>query len=129
MSYDVHITRAEEWSESETAPISLEEWIVYVRSDTELRIEVIDGRYSFPLPDGQVVSMKVKGLVEWMSKGDQPAREPLAWFSWSGGIISTKNPDMRTRRKMFAIATSLHAKVQGDEGEIYGADGTAQTAP
>jgi hypothetical protein len=129
MSYDVHITRAEEWSESETAAITLEEWIAYARSDPELRIEALDGRYSFPLPDGEVVSMNVKGLVAWLGKGDQPSRVPLAWFSWSGGIVSTKNPDIATRRKMFAIATSLHAKVEGDEGEIYDANGAGQPGP
>jgi hypothetical protein len=129
MSYDVHITRAEEWSQSETAPITLEEWIACARSDAELRIEVIDGRYTSPLPDGQVLSMNVKGLVAWLGKVGQPARQPLAWFSWSHGIIDARNPDIATLRKMFAIATSLHAKVQGDEGEIYGADGAAQPGP
>jgi hypothetical protein len=48
MSYDVHITRAEEWSENKRTPITLEEWVAYAKSDPELRVDVIDGRTESP---------------------------------------------------------------------------------
>jgi hypothetical protein len=40
-----------------------------------------------------------------------------------GDHISVKNPDASILRKMHQIALSLKAKVQGDDGEEYGADG------
>src|SRR2546427_3534072 len=35
MGYDIHITRAESWTQSQTHQISLEEWLRYVASDAE----------------------------------------------------------------------------------------------
>jgi hypothetical protein len=128
MGYDIHITRAEEWSESETTPITLEEWIAHARSDPALRVDVIDGRADSTLPDGQVLSIKVKGLVAWFGKGAEPSRQPLAWFSWSEGSIDARNPDTATLRKMHEIAKALNARVQGDEGELYNADGQPQAS-
>lgn len=43
MGYDVHITRAEDWSENEDAPISLEEWERFVDGDPELRPDPDNG--------------------------------------------------------------------------------------
>jgi hypothetical protein len=37
--------------------------------------------------------------------------------------VVVKNPDQEILKKMWSIADSLSAKVQGDEGELYGADG------
>ena len=34
MGYDVHITRAREWHESDTTPITLDEWLAYVARDS-----------------------------------------------------------------------------------------------
>jgi hypothetical protein len=39
MGYDVHITRAEDWTESESAPIGLDEWLRYVAGDHEMRLD------------------------------------------------------------------------------------------
>jgi len=47
----------------------------------------------------------------------------MAWFWHFRDHISVKNPDEAILAKMYKIATSLNAKVQGDEGEIYGPDG------
>jgi hypothetical protein len=35
-----------------------------------------------------------------------------------------KNPDTEILKKMWLIAQSLGAKVQGDDGETYGEDGS-----
>jgi hypothetical protein len=50
------------------------------------------------------------------------------WFDENGPAISLDewaavDPDPKILRKMFVIAQNLAAKVQGDEGEIYGSDG------
>jgi hypothetical protein len=129
MSYDVHITSAEEWSENETAPITLEEWVACAKSDPELRVDVIDGRTESPLPDGRVVSFKVKGLVAWLGQADPHTRKVLAWFAWYSGNIDTRAPDRATLRKMYEIAEALQARVQGDEGEIYDAAGEPYAEP
>ncbi|HTO85320.1 MAG TPA: hypothetical protein VMQ73_24080 [Methylomirabilota bacterium] len=125
MSYDVHIARAPDWSESETAAITLEEWIAYARSDLELRVEVVDGRTESTLPTGEILSKKVKGLVAWLGQHGKT----LAWFSHSGGSIDSRNPDTATLRKMHAIAEALSARVQGDEGEFYDASGEVHDVP
>ena len=39
MGYDVHITRAEHWTESDSTPIGLDEWLSYVGSDPEMRLD------------------------------------------------------------------------------------------
>ena len=36
--YDVHITRAKEWTESKKTPIPLDDWIQYVKNDAEFRV-------------------------------------------------------------------------------------------
>ena len=38
MGYDVHITRADHWTESERRPIAAEEWLALVERDSELAI-------------------------------------------------------------------------------------------
>ena len=63
------------------------------------------------------------GLSVWTgySKPGQDGNQ--AWFGLWGGNVVVKNPDPEIRRKMYAIALWLAAKVQGDDGEIYGPDG------
>jgi hypothetical protein len=39
VGYDVHITRAGESSDSEATPITLDEWLAYVASDPEMRLD------------------------------------------------------------------------------------------
>jgi hypothetical protein len=41
-------------------------------------------------------------------------------FDFRDGRIVVKNPDQATIAKMVAIAESLGARVQGDDGELYG---------
>ncbi len=39
MGYELRITRAPHWTESETDPITLAEWLQYVASDSEMRLD------------------------------------------------------------------------------------------
>ena len=58
------------------------------------------------------------GVVEERRVGDGHA-----WFSYRDGEITVKDPDREISRKMFTIAVALKARVQGDEGETYDANG------
>jgi hypothetical protein len=112
MGYDVRITRAEDWRESEATPITLEEWLAYVASDPEMRL---DGFAEARNPKtGEIIRYKSPGLSVWTaSSGGAALMDHLC------GNIVVKNPDSAILRKMCAIAERLGARVQGDEGEMY----------
>ncbi len=116
MGYDLHITRANEWSESEADPISLDEWIRHVESDREMRL---DGHAEARSPDGSVIRIESPGLAVWLKYPKHGEGETMAWFYWHRGEISVKNPDEEIIRKMKVIAQALGARVQGDDSEYY----------
>jgi hypothetical protein len=101
MGWEIHITRAESWADSEKHPITAEEWLALVEADPDL---VID-----PRDNGPYFALWVRHWVQ----GDHP------WFDWFVGAIETKNPDRKTLGKALEIAQRLGARVQGDDGEEY----------
>jgi hypothetical protein len=101
VGYDVHIARAEEWFDSGETPITLEEWIAYAESDSDLRRNPDNG----------------EGFYDLRVGSDE------TWLDWFDGELLTKNPTESVRAKMVQIAADLGANVQGDEGERYGPDG------
>jgi hypothetical protein len=113
MAYRVHITRADRWSESDSHPITLEEWIAHARSDPELRFE--GGAAEVASPRGEKIRMQDPGRTLWSC----PRIGASVWFHCRGGKVSVRSPDRNTLMKMFQIATRLRARVQGDEGETY----------
>jgi hypothetical protein len=100
VGYEFHITRAENWVESDQRPITAEEWLAVVAADPELRIDEENGPY----------------FAVWSGPCSY---EGGGWFDWSDGCISTKNPDRAILGKMLRLATQLGAVVQGDDGEVY----------
>jgi hypothetical protein len=100
MGYDVHITRAADWTDSESDPITPAEWLGFVAADPELRLapECGFGEY----------------FATWTVDGVE-----RTWFDLGEGDIQTKNPERDTIRKMLEIAARFGAKVQGDDGEVY----------
>jgi hypothetical protein len=98
MDYDLHITRAEFWAESDAEPIAEDEWLRVVDDDPQLRSDP-----------------KNAGYTLWLG----PSKHEKPWFHWSRGNISTKNPDRPIVAKMLEIANRLGASVQGDDGESY----------
>jgi|GEM_PF-1056906 len=102
MGYDVHITRAESWAENEGHWIAAEEWLRVVEEDEELRLD--------PHPSNG----------PYMALWNGPSEGPEPWFNWSDGNVYTKNPDAPLLAKMIELAEKLNAKVQGDDGEVYG---------
>jgi hypothetical protein len=99
MGYDLYITRAEHWTDSEASPITVAEWCTLVKQDDDLTITGMQGEY----------------FAVW--NGESEFEEP--WLDWHAGRIFTKNPDEPLIEKMIAIAERLNARVQGDDGEIY----------
>jgi hypothetical protein len=99
MGYDLHITKARDWSQNEGFEISADEWLRIVEEDEELSLAVVNGPY----------------FALWSGKSTYP--DP--WFDWFGGNIYTKNPDEPMIEKMVSMAKRLKGKVQGDDGEIY----------
>lgn len=99
MGYDLHITRAENWTENEDQWITSDEWLSVVESDRELTLNTINGPF----------------FTDWSVE----SRYESPWFDWSEGNIFTKNPDKKIIEKMLQLADRLNAQVQGDDGEIY----------
>ncbi len=100
MGYEVHITRADDWSDNDATPIEAEEWLGVVEADPELTIQAENGPY----------------FAAWSGACSYPGG---GWFDWSAGNISTKNPDRAILGKMLRLASLLGASVQGDDGEVY----------
>ena len=119
MGYDVHISRKDEWFSDEGNEISLDEWKQYVESDPDMRL---DNFAEAKTPEG-VLRVESEGLSVWVGYSGHEADGNMAWFEYYDGNIKVKNPDEEILKKMFSIAQSLDAKVQGDECEIYDENG------
>jgi len=120
MGYDVHITRRDDWWEEGGPEISRAEWFHYINNDTSLQLSrsvIVENN------KGDPVSLKADSLAVWLEwpHREEGVSESLLWHS--EGNIYAKNPDRETLAKMHAIAGTLKAKVQGDDGEVYGASG------
>ena len=115
MGYDVHITRAAEWSESESVPISLAEWLDYVANDPEMRLD----NFAEAVVSGRVLRYENVGLAVWTSYPGRAAGGRPPWFDYRSGRVVVKNPDDMILDKMREIASALDGRVVGDEGELY----------
>lgn len=122
IGYDLHITRAIDGTETETAPIPLEEWVACVRADPEMHLDEqveATGYAELKTPDGKTIRWKSEGVASWTGSSLFGLKKHTAWFRHNEGEIIVKNPDKKTVKKMCAIAIALKAQVQGDEGEVY----------
>jgi hypothetical protein len=115
MGYDIHITRAPDWTASEAFPISLEEWLDCAARDSEMRL---DG-FAEAWVGQSVLRVESEGLAVWTAYSRHEVGGNMAWFSFCYGRIVVKNPDDEILGKMRQIATRLQANVIGDEGETY----------
>jgi len=116
MGYDVHITRAEDWTKSEANPITLDEWLACIASDPEIRLDAVAEART---PRGDVLRTESKGLAVWTAWSNDGEDDNHAWMAHRRGRIVVKNPDSAILMKMCEIAQRLGARVQGDEGEFY----------
>jgi len=119
MGYEVHITRKENWFD-EGPEISLVEWLDLVGADPEMRN---DGYAEAIVGGGSVLRVDDPSMSVWIAYSGHLQDGNMAWMWYGQGNIAAKNPDVEILRKMADIARRLSAKVQGDEGEVYGADG------
>lgn len=120
MGYDVHITRKQHWSDEDGEEIPLAEWLAVVEADAGMRL---DGYAEASLKDGAVLRIENEGLSVWTEWSGHGRGGGMAWFDHSRGSIAVKNPDPEILRKMWELAQTLSASVQGDEGELYGPSG------
>ena len=115
MGYDVHITRAEHWIESESNPITLDEWLTYVASDPEMRLD----NFAEAEVNGEILRVENDGLTVWTAYTGHGLNGNMAWFDHRDGSVVVKNPDDEILSKMRHIAEVFRANVIGDEGEFY----------
>jgi len=100
MGWEVHLTRAEDWSQSDERPIAADEWLAVVEGDPELRIDRANGPY----------------FAVWSGPCSYPEG---GWFDWTDGCITTKHPDRAILGKLLQLGEKLGGVVQGDDGEVY----------
>lgn len=96
MGWEMHITRAESWSDSETQPIGSEEWVQLVNHDEELAFDRRNGEFH----------------AIW--KGQE-----TCWLEWNDGEIYSKSPTQPLYEKMLEIATALNAHLRDDDDRPY----------
>ncbi|TCP57575.1 hypothetical protein EV586_10216 [Tumebacillus sp. BK434] len=110
MSYDVHITRAAEFYESDNHPISLSEWQTIIQADPELEART---EITMTTPSGDTLSMSGgPGLAVWRFDGLD------YYLIYRDSHISTRYSD-DVIDKLKELAARLDARVIGDEGEEY----------
>ena len=118
MGYELHITRRDHWADTEIVDIPIDEWLSYIKTDNEL--ELTNG---YEIKIGSESQFQNRpGYCEWNAHPTEKDPDSRPWFAYWNGSIDTKNPDVPTIRKMLIIASSLNAKVQGDDGEFYDED-------
>src|SRR6185503_14155155 len=104
----------DDWTEAESNPITLDEWIAYLRSDSTMRL---DRFAEIPLPEGGFLRTDRSGVAVWLEYSRDGVDSNHAWFDWQQGRVAVKNPDEEILRKMYSIAQELRARVLGDDGE------------
>ncbi|MGI9391582.1 MAG: hypothetical protein ACR2O1_16110 [Boseongicola sp.] len=125
MGYDVHITRKEDWSDDSGPSISRDEWIGYVGDDKSMRL---DREAVVENAQGEAFSVQDETLAVWTEWTSREEGKNEAWMWCSHGNVMAKNPDGAILQKMFLIADSMGAKLQGDDGEVYNSIGEVDAA-
>ena len=129
MGYDLHITRKKNWDGFEDergAEVSFDEWTTLVNVDRDMRL---DGFCEVPLADGRKFRHADPSIAVWTAWSHHGEAGDMAWFSLRHGNVVVKNPDREIRRKMWWLARSLKAKVQGEGCEFYDRFGNPPAIP
>jgi hypothetical protein len=111
VSWYVHITRAQRWTEGERHPITRQEWLAYVDSDAELRRVTsaeVEEHKPFVKPDD----------AAWIEPRGDGGDRVLAWLGYHKGVIDVRNPHAETLQKMADIAEDLKANVVDEEDNL-----------
>ncbi|MCP4148723.1 MAG: hypothetical protein GY757_13330 [bacterium] len=123
MGYEIHITRAEDWLDSENSPISLEEWVAFIEKNDDFRL---DGYAETTSNQGVTIRVENAGLAVWTAYSDHEEGKRMVWFNYCNGRIVVKNPDKEIIKRMYRVARYFNAAVQGDDGEIYNEKGKSE---
>lgn len=113
MGYNLHITKAAEWSQSSANPISEIEWKTAVAADGRLQMDTT-ARALNPKTH-EIIQVSNPLMASWV---DPKTNEKHYFYYWRGEI-SVKNPSESAIKKMKELALRLGAHVLGDEGEPY----------
>ncbi|WMW82037.1 hypothetical protein RF679_07050 [Undibacterium cyanobacteriorum] len=111
--YDLHITRANEWTLSSKKPISERELKAAVASDAELKMDTTASA------ENPITRERIQVTNRLMASWIDPTTKEKHYFYYFRGEIIVKNPSENTIAKMKAVAKKLSARVQGDDGEWY----------
>jgi hypothetical protein len=115
MGYNIGIARAANLFDGRDNPISDDEFRVVAGADPEL--EYVREDYSKRIrADGGVEET----FHPWVYVAHP--RRPSIWLI--DGVATSKNADDQTIAKLFELAQQLEARVLGEEGEEYDADGS-----
>ena len=101
LGYNVHITRASDWTDSESNSIRIDEWLAYIGSDPEMRL---DNFADAQTPAGSVIRYENAGVAVWVAWSRTGVDGNQAWFDYRQGRIVVKNPDDAILGKMCIIA-------------------------
>ncbi|MGY3186250.1 hypothetical protein [Lysinibacillus sp. TE18511] len=107
VSYNFHITRADDWADSVDNPITLEELIEYFNGKS-------DFEYSETFSTSAPVCLFIGGDFFIWTYGN--IKVP---FLYNNGQITVSHAKDKIIEKMKEIASEIDAMVQGDDGELY----------
>ncbi|NUT92663.1 MAG: hypothetical protein HOY78_11650 [Saccharothrix sp.] len=104
MGYDLHITRAEAWYDSEHAPIPQEEWERFARERPELTV------------DGWAYSRSEVGCrpIFACTVGDV-----VVSLLWNAGEVVVSGATTEAATGLRWVAEGMGARLVGDDGEAY----------
>jgi hypothetical protein len=109
MAYSLHITRQKiNFDRKPEFEISDSEWDSFIQQHPEFKL--VDSI----IENGLELKLKNTKIAKWTAPNGKNI-----WFKLYKGNISVVGPDETTVKKMKEIASSFHAKVQGDDGEFY----------
>jgi hypothetical protein len=107
VGYEVHISRRENWFDDEGPGITAAEFEAAVNQSPDLVL--------VPFPDGWQGS---RAPVAELASDTQHHQE--SGLYWQAGNIRSKNPSNLVIDAMCALARALNARVQDEDGELYG---------
>ena len=106
MSYALHITRTEDWTQAVTAPITKPDVDVLIAADPELGWSTTD--YVDMKDESGAITRYY--MITWRGQS-------FCW--WNRNEIECSSPDDAQILKLVQMARALKAHAVGDDGELY----------
>jgi hypothetical protein len=106
MSYALHLTRTEDWTQAATAPITKPDVDALIAADPELAWSTTD---HLDMKD-ETGAITRYFMITWRGKS-------FCW--WNRNEIECSGPDDAQILKLVQMARALNAHAVGDDGELY----------